>query len=50
MVHLRDINPYVSVAIGEMKGMAAHASRQLAPGVLLTVSTPLAAVYTSIRT
>ena len=44
VVLLRDINPYVAAAIGDMKGMAAHATRQLAPGVLLTVSISLAAL------
>ena len=37
MVNLRDVNPYVAAAIGDMKSMAAHAPRQLAPGVLLAV-------------
>ena len=44
VVHLRGINPYVAAAIGDMKGMAAHATRQLAPGVLLTVSSSLVAL------
>ena len=37
VVNLRDINPYVAAAIGDMKHMSAYAPRQLAPGVLLTV-------------
>ena len=47
VAHLCGINPYVAAAIGDMKGMAAHASRQLAPGVLLTVGTPLAALVST---
>lgn len=38
VVNLQDLNPYVGAAIGDMKSMAAHAPRQLAPGVLLAVS------------
>ncbi len=37
IVNLRDINPYVAAAIGDMKHMSAHGPRQLAPGVLLRV-------------
>ena len=39
IVNLRDINPYVGAAIGDMKHMSAHGPRQLAPGVLLRVGT-----------
>ena len=35
IVNLRDINPYVAAAIGDMKHMSAHGPRELAPGVLL---------------
>ena len=41
IVSLRDLNTYVAAAIGDMKHMAAHGPRQLAPGVLLKVSTKL---------
>ncbi len=37
VVNLRGINPYVAAAVGDMKSMAAHAPRQLGPGVLLAV-------------
>lgn len=47
VVHLRDINPYVAAAIGDMTGMSAHATRQLAPGVLLTVRFSRAALMMS---
>ena len=47
VVNLRDINPYVAAAIGDMKGMAAHATRQLAPDVLLTVRSSRAALLMS---
>lgn len=35
IVNLRDINPYVAAAIGDIKHMSAYAPRQLAPGALL---------------
>ena len=38
IVNLRDVNPYVAAAIGDMKHMSAHAPRQLAPGMLLVAT------------
>ena len=40
IVNLRDINPYVGAAIGDMKHMSAHGPRQLAPGVQPSASGP----------